>query len=763
MLTRILNVNGVGLLHQASGSRQKLEQVAFIYAGNGRGKSTVSSILRSVALGDARQLISRRTIDGTNEQLIKLQFEHGQQALFQDRSWDCHRSEIIVFDSHFIEANVYSGAAVTSEHRRNLLDFAIGDRAVTARFAEEVAVESHRTASAEIARLEGLVQILAGETTIAAFESLEPETDLVRKRKELIQQQTDATRVDAINRQALPSRISHFEFDLEHLFEVLSTELSDLEVGAESVVRAHLENVRGEEKEEWVSQGLAHQDGDECPYCSQSTTGIELIRMYRTYFNRDFLALKERIRECIAKVDEATSPDLITRVARERELISEQINSWVTYVPLEQLTADGDQLIIDSLEELRSKLSELLVIKSEHPGDRVGDETSKADAQAILEQSMSTIRDQNDLLDAHELKITEFKTALSDVDAEAIAKEIARLSLIEARHRADTIELLRELDAAKTALGEAERSKRQARDALTAVMSTTLTTYLGSINAILSDLGAAFSIQRLRNNYQGGAPRSEYEISLRGRPVQLTGSEPSFETALSEGDKRSLAFAFFVASTLADPNLSAKTVVVDDPVSSLDSHRRHKTIELLKQIADASGQLIVLAHDAVFLRTLRNSLNKVEPRPISIMQIRRVEHKYSDFDDLDLDRECETPYYTKYRVVSEFIAGTSHDAREAAEALRLLMEGYLHLRFPGLIAEGLTLGKCISDIAGAVPPSPLVHMLAWIDELRELNTFAGQFHHDTNPRYASVIVDEASVLTYAERIMNFIHGGPVPQ
>lgn len=43
----------------------------------------------------------------------------------------------------------------------------------------------------------------------------------------------------------------------------------------------------------------------------------------------------------------------------------------------------------------------------------------------------------------------------------------------------------------------------------------------------------------------------------------------SFHAALSEGDKRTLAFAFFLARLFADPKRAEATVVLDDVFTSL--------------------------------------------------------------------------------------------------------------------------------------------------------------------------------------------------
>ena len=118
MLHRIELVQGIGLLHEASGVAHKLEEVALIYAGNGRGKSTLSSILRSASLGDPSIIDERQTIDGSLTPKVKLQFDSGHKVNFSDGKWSEIRSELQIFDTAFIENNVHSGGQVSTEHRK---------------------------------------------------------------------------------------------------------------------------------------------------------------------------------------------------------------------------------------------------------------------------------------------------------------------------------------------------------------------------------------------------------------------------------------------------------------------------------------------------------------------------------------------------------------------------------------------------------------------------------------------------------------------
>ena len=56
MLERIEQIQGVGLLHDANGKPFKWQKATLIYADNGRGKSTVASVLRSAAALGANDL-----------------------------------------------------------------------------------------------------------------------------------------------------------------------------------------------------------------------------------------------------------------------------------------------------------------------------------------------------------------------------------------------------------------------------------------------------------------------------------------------------------------------------------------------------------------------------------------------------------------------------------------------------------------------------------------------------------------------------------
>lgn len=759
MLVRIESVTGLGLLHDARGVAHKLESRALIYAGNGRGKSTVASILRSCATGQINTLQERVTIDGTKDARVVLQFDAGHRVTFEQNSWTEQRQELVIYDSEFVERNVHSGTEITPEHRRNLLDFALGDQAVQAKAEEESASVKQQQATASIRQLSSQLEAHAGRTSLPVFRALKPVSDAKTKRAKIMDRLTAATHASSILLQPLPDLIGVPGVDIKGVFTILGRTLKDVHQDAEAAVDAHVASVGDPLVADWLRQGQRFDDHGTCPYCGQETHDVSLIQMYQSFFNTAYEELLASVNQATQAVDSFTNLTRWEEIRKQRSAINERSQRWVAYADVNLLDDSHDELAETSLENLRELLGGLVSRKALAITEAVGTEEDLNEALRLWEQFCQILVDANALVEDSRAKITDYKTSLESEDSAKIQSELTELDAAVTRHSQPVTELVENLIDGETELKDAEKEKKAARASLTAQMTQTLTKYRADINLHLTNLGALFAIDEIKTNFLGSTPRTDYGISLRGKPVKLTGGVPSFATALSEGDKRTMAFAFFVASTLRDPQLGNKIVVVDDPMSSLDKARREYTTELLLTIADRCSQLIILAHDAVYLRDLRKALERRDDqKPVSTMQISRTTNAYSDFATVDLDRECESAYYTNYRTVDDFVEGRTGDERAAAVAMRPLMEGYLHRRYPGHISSDVMLGTAIDQIDKALAGSPLFLAQEHVPTMRSLNSFAGKFHHDTNPDFATVRPDAQSVATYGKRVLDLIHG-----
>jgi wobble nucleotide-excising tRNase len=294
-------------------------------------------------------------------------------------------------------------------------------------------------------------------------------------------------------------------------------------------------------------------------------------------------------------------------------------------------------------------------------------------------------------------------------------------------------------------------------------MQTTLQKYQDAINRLLKSFGADFSIEQLKSSYVGGNPRTDYGLKVRDKVVKLGGRADAstahcFATALGDGDRRTLALALFVARLETDPQLADKVVVLDDPVSSLDHNRRHESLRIIGLLTSKCRQMIVLSHDRFFIRDFRNRVLDSKTIPTETLTIKRVQKGFSAIAPCDIDDVCTSEYYRHHRLVSDYVDGKSTaDARDVAKAIRPMLEGYYHRRFPGRIPRRTVFGQIIQQVQQAQPGDPLGNLRPLIEKLAAVNDYAGRFHHDTNLAADTAIVVESELVNFAGQALNLIY------
>lgn len=761
MLERIEWIRGIGLLHDVDGKAFKLSKTQLIYADNGRGKSTLASVLRSVADGDASVLLDRKTIDGSSAPNVSLAFGSGHKVTLTKGKWSESRPELLVFDTEFIEKNVHSGGIVSPGQRKNLLQFALGASAVKARAEEEKATKKSLEANAELARTTAQLAGYHQGMLFQEFQKLAPTTesiaqpliDNLRKRLQVAQN------IDAVLKRPLPEDIQEPSFDLDALFKILNLSLRDVEEDAEQKVSAHIAHMRNPSLERWISEGQEFDNGSVCPYCTQPTTNVELVRAYRTHFNKEYEQLKSNVSMLERGVQTRTAEAVIDKLAMATANAFASIALWAGEVQIDSPNFDIDQAKIE-IGAVRVSLLSLVQAKLNRPLEPIGSSDEKASAQQRWDTVLKRARETNTQIQRARLLINEFRGGLTTENVGAINQEVMKLQLSVTRGKKEVADLLTLLADIKKRSQEAESNKKAARATLNDQMTTTLAAFQKTINQILKRFGASFSIEKMDANFRGGL-RSEYGLSLRGMSITLDGT-PKFATALSEGDKRTLAFAFFIATVNSDSDLAKKLVVIDDPMCSLDTNRKSQTKEILRIISTRAEQLIVLAHDPFFIRDMKEVLSQKGLPALEVLQLQHSIDGYSQLAKFNVEQECESSFYRHHRLLMEFCAGTPQDSRMVAKAIRPFLEGYLHRRFPGLVPRDLMFGGILAHIGTVLPTDPLNFASPLVEELKDINGYAGQFHHDTNPGICDTLpVTTSELLTYSQRALFLVYRGTV--
>ena len=707
MLERIDTIQGIGLLHNAvSGRHGNCKKATLIYADNGRGKSTLAAVLRSLSNGNPAHIVERHTIDGTLPASVSVRFRNGHLVSYAAGAWSEERPEVVVFDADFVERNVHSGGMVNTTHRKNLLEFALGEAAVAARRDVEGTTAAARVASESH---QGVVRELTGYhagMTLPQFSALELPADADAQILDLQKRIAEASGIATIVAKQVPSPIALPFFDIDSIFQTLRSALESVHANAERTVREHIEKFEARGVEGWLNHGRALSEGHHsCPFCGQDTTSNDLIKAYQSHFNEEYNALKRRVVALRDQVFAGTSSRRVEMFSEAVATAQARTEGWAEHEKTAPVTFDVAKAA-KALEDLAALLNRLTGRKEGAPAERLGSDEEYQEATDLWSSVQQCMQATNAQITSAATSIEAFKGKLATENVATLQSSVARLQAAKQRHSQAVVDLLARHDDAKRESVRTEAEKKASRERFDSLMQGTLERYERTINNLLTRFGASFHITDMGGNFRGKGPRSEYGLALRGLPVALEGGAPSFSTTLSEGDKRTLAFAFFVASTMADPHLASKVVVIDDPMCSLDLNRRHHTRTVLKTLHDQAEQLIVLAHDPYFLRDLRDEL-KVAPASLALTQLVYAANDYSTFGAFDPDKECESEFARHHRLLSEFDASGTGDAKPVAAAIRLMLEAHLFRRFPNQLPKGMMFGQLITHIRDTPPPSRL--------------------------------------------------------
>ena len=133
MIRRIRLLRNIGQFDSVDhGAEIDLKRLVLIYAENGRGKTTLGAVLRSLATGDPLPITERHRLGAPHPPHIVLDCDGGSpDTVFQNGAWNRTLPNLAIFDDVFVDENVYSGLMVDVRHRQNLHELILGVRGVT--------------------------------------------------------------------------------------------------------------------------------------------------------------------------------------------------------------------------------------------------------------------------------------------------------------------------------------------------------------------------------------------------------------------------------------------------------------------------------------------------------------------------------------------------------------------------------------------------------------------------------------------------------
>jgi wobble nucleotide-excising tRNase len=647
MLIRVDTIEGIGLLHDVeSATDHNWERATLIYGENGRGKSTLASIFSSLADEEPVRISHRQTVDGTLAPKVILQFqntedEDEQEITFENGKWSAHQNNLLVFDAYFIERNIYSGSSVDTSHRKNLLQLALGESAVRARKELDKANLQLKKASEKLSTLTQKISLFHSGLTLARFENLKPVENAEQELKVLEHQLMACQKRAPLLSRPLPNLISNPHIEFDRIFEIFFDSIDNSFLETENTIQKHLHTLDYKGAENWIYQGYQISPKAHCPYCAQSLSENDLIKSYKNYFRKTYGMCKTKAGQVFHLCKLHTDSRVLERVTQTILSTQTQIHLWMNTlgVPLDamwNLTFDVKPCEI-ALQKLKKLLMNRAQKKVNNPTEISANAEDKKNALQIWGEFLKPIQTVNDQIAEIRKSIFASKKILGHMNVVPLKQKIQELQASQRRHSPEVHVLLEKMAEAKEDLKTITALQRKYSKKLDLVMRKNMLDYESDMNDCLKELGAAFSIQGMAQDIHGMATRSEYGLLLRGKPVHFDDAAPAFSHALSEGDKRTLALAFFITSASKKKDLNQKIIILDDPMCSMDQYRKNKTLIALKKLYDHCLQTVIIAHDLDFLKQFKDIIQaeNAEAKTCGI-EIKSAVNSDSDWETLAL-------------------------------------------------------------------------------------------------------------------------------
>ena len=123
-------LRNVGQFDNVSAAQISCGKLTLIYAENGRGKTTLATILRSLSTGDAALISERQRLGSQHPPHVILSRVNAAPHTFQNGGWTASLPSVAVFDDAFVAQNVCSGIEIDTAHRQNLHELILGSQGV---------------------------------------------------------------------------------------------------------------------------------------------------------------------------------------------------------------------------------------------------------------------------------------------------------------------------------------------------------------------------------------------------------------------------------------------------------------------------------------------------------------------------------------------------------------------------------------------------------------------------------------------------------
>jgi wobble nucleotide-excising tRNase len=677
MIRGITSLKGLGVFrnYEASSDVPGLQRYNLVYGFNGSGKTTLSRVFASLQDGVVRPELpegGQFEIELTNGTIIK-----SMGAL------DALEERILVFDVDFIEENlrwkegtanpVFYLGRVQAELAKKLEE--IEAAAISAQSKRTEAQRDHaaklkafsdhkRNAARLIAEELGLGRRYEASNLSADYSRGHYDEALKISQEQRLQLRSVINQDSPLAKRApLDMASIGLEALVRDVRKVLATTLGTMA----------LEDLRQHETAlKWVKDGLDYHHEHALSYClfCGNELSAERATVLRTAIDESY----ERLTGDIVKAKQRANRLRDDLRAMERAIpsvndISKDLQPRFSAAEqnLRRVLSLGTEIAVLALSLLERKAAapNICVDSRDMPTEKEG---AQWDADAAQRLS-----DFNAVIEQHNRSHDEFGGI-----QKAAAKKLKEHFLAEGQTAYSELES--ELTAAKSVLEDTEARYR------------TLTHEAEHIRDRMRDHGpAAERINRLIRGYLG---HSELEIGTLDSGYEIRRNSKPVAGSLSEGEKTAVALCYFLSTLEAEGRqLKDLIVVVDDPISSLDTRALHYVFCMIKGALEDVSQLIIMTHNLHFMNEIKKWLKlRIDKDAATLLFLDAVQDvgmkaRSSSIRKMPaLIREYESEYQYLFHLTLQFLRAPEGHAGYfylMPNALRKVLEIFLAFKLPG--------------------------------------------------------------------------------
>lgn len=734
MLKKIV-IQNVGLLKAfATPDSPKLEKLTVFYARNGRGKSTLTAVLRAARDGCSSTVMARRSL-GNNRAapVVTLVSDTGGSLRFANEKWSAKGAPIEVFDTTFITDNVFAGELIDLANDRGLFSVIVG--------AEGVRLANHlerfnviaKAAAAKLKEAEAaLADDIPSDMTREAFFALPAGGDYAKRLDEAeralraVQQAEKIAALKSLGALTMPELPAETP-------AVLTSTVAEIDSSARQRLLDHFKGFKFDKKgEAWINYGVEHIHDDACPFCGRDEVDAAgMVTLYGQIFGETYKAHLATITTAATAVEDALGEDARTALANRISTNAEASRKWGEYVQLDRELPDMAEFA-PFVVEAHKAAKALLDRKRSSPLDCL-------EATAELAAIAASLTSAGELLDDYNVAVAAINTATATASATIPVTEDAATRARDnvkkrmERHDPGVEKRVAGYLSAKSRDKRARDIRGQVQTRLKDANKAAAEHYYERVNHYLGRFGASFTISKITNSMPGNAGQVDYGLLIKGETVargrgRQAEAVPTFRNTLSSGDKTTLAFAFFLAKLEHDPALAGKTVVIDDPMGSHDSNRRQETIDTIKAFIALCRQVIVLSHDEFFLRDVSERCGG----DCAAYQIEFNDgEEWSAAKAADLDALCASRHAKLVDALTAFVDNRKGDPDDVVLKVRKVLETHYRRSYSAYFPRKRNLGQIVRDIAtaGSCHPCHRDYVM-----LESLNAATCDEHHGEDAR-----------------------------